>query len=117
MENKGNLWTPTKIWKIHSFKGKNVVSIYTEKEENPEDKDDGAVEKFVKKAKKFLKNAFGQGNDVLEEDLDEGEAESSPFWKKEPNHDDYFTLGTTKGAKVLTATSEGGLEIAGNFNL
>ena len=64
-----------------------------------------------------MKNAFGKGNDVFREELDEGEAESSPLWKKVSNNDGYFTLETTNGKKVLTATSKDGLEIAGNFDL
>ena len=61
-----------------------------------------------------MKNAFGEGNKVLEEDFDKGEGF---LWNKVRNNDGYFTLGTTNGAKVLTATSEGDLEIAGNLDL
>ena len=63
-----------------------------------------------------MKNAFGEGNKVLEEDFDKGEGF---LWNKvpNPNNDGYFTLGTTNGDKVLTATSEGDLEIAGNLDL
>ena len=62
-----------------------------------------------------MKNTFGSGNNVLQEEIDKGNAD--PLWQKVPIYDDFFTLGTTNGAKVLTATSEGDLEIAGNFDL
>ena len=51
---------------------------------------------------------------IYREDSQSGEAF---LWNKVPNEDGYFTLGTTNGAKFLTPTSEGDLEIAGNFDL
>ena len=71
--------------------------------------------KGLKKVKKFLKNPFGVGTVVSEEVFDEDGEKESQFWKKQPITDGYFTLETPKGAKVLTADSEGHLEIKGNF--
>ena len=74
----------------------------------------GKFIEIVYKVIKFLKNPFGGGDKVLEEDFEEN-AENDSWKKGQTNDDGYFTLEDPKSSKVLTAVSKDGLEIKGNF--
>ena len=125
LENKENNWHSTDLWKIVS-KGGDLVRIEKVSEEkpdfdsstesytnNPNDQEGGKFIEIVYKVIGFLKNPFGGGDKVYEEK--DGEKEGLLWKKGQLNTDEYFTLETPKGAKVLTANSKGGLEIKGNF--
>ena len=138
LENKENIWKSSHLWKIVPKGEGNLVRIekiekiseekpdfysstesYTTESytDNPNDQEGGKFIEIVYKVIKFLKNPFGDGDQVQEEDYEEDVEDDSHFWKKgEANADGYFTLETPKGAKVLTADSKGGLEIKGNLD-
>jgi hypothetical protein len=91
--------------------------------DNPNNQRDGKlieiVNTVIKPIIKFLKNPFGGGNNVREGVFEEDVEDESHLWKKgQLIEDGYFTLEveTPKGPMVLTANSEGGLEIEGNFS-
>ena len=135
LENKGNIWKSFHLWKfvptgegdlVRIEKIETIEKISVEQpdynsstesySDNPNDQEGGKFIEIVYKVIKFLKNPFGDGDQVQEEDFEEDVEDDSHFWKKgETNADGYFTLETPKGAKVLTADSKGGLEIKGNF--
>ena len=64
-----------------------------------------------------MKNPYGDGIEVLLQE--KVHVDNKKYWHSDIgklNTDDYFTIKTPKGAKILTAISEGSLEIKGNTN-
>ena len=119
LENKENIWKSNNSWKI--VQGKRdfasmvrIEQMSKEKTEsdstNPFDELEGGKYKTVTK---FLKNPYGDGNEVLLQET--VHLERKKYWKKRQKKDDYFTLETPSGAKILTAISKDSLEIKGNF--
>ena len=118
MENKGNIWKSNNSWKIVHKKGKGVriEQISEEKTEfdskNPSEQEGGKLKIITK----FLKNPYGDGTEVpLQEKV---YVEDKKYWISnigKSNTDAYFTIKTPRGDKILTAISEGSLEIKGNI--
>ena len=117
MENKENIWKSNNSWKIVHQKGKGVrieqiSEEKTESDSNNPSKQEGGKLKMITK---FLKNPYGDGIEVpLQEKV---HVEDKKYWISnigKSNADDYFTIKTPRGGKILTAISEGSLEIKGN---
>ena len=121
LENKENVWKSNHEWEILKPKKTQMNqdwNLFNIKNNSRKEETESDIKKDISgnPEETFLRYKLNQGSEVSFS-KDPG-IEKLDLWKKgKPNVDGYFTLETSNGAKVLTATSKDGLEIEGNFDL
>ena len=117
MENKENIWKSNDSWKIEHIQGKGVSIQQISNQKTESDSNNPFEQKGgkVKMITKFLKNPYGDGTEVPLQEI--VHVEEKKYWISDigkSDTDEYFTIETPRGGKILTAISEGSLEIKGN---